>query len=125
VIDVFAALTDAESGSPLVTAEIRHLGGALGEAPEGHGALGAVPGGFMLFAAGMVFDEGSAAAVRGHLDKLVHGFEPYDSGHVYTNFVDQPTATSAAFDEVTYARLRRIKAQRDPQNLFRVSRQID
>ena len=124
-IDVFAALTDAESGSPLVTAEIRHLGGALANSPEGHGALGAVPGGFMLFAAGMVFDEGSAAAVRGHLDKLVSGFEPYDSGRTYTNFVDHPTATSAAFDEDTYARLREIKAEHDPENLFRVSRPID
>jgi FAD/FMN-containing dehydrogenase len=124
-IDVFAALTDAESGSPLVTAEIRHLGGALGSAPEGHGALGSVPGAFMVFGAGMVVDEASAGAVRSHLDKLVSAFEPYDSGRVYTNFVDHPTATSAAFDEDTYARLRDIKAERDPENLFRVSRAID
>jgi hypothetical protein len=124
-IDVFAALTDAESGSPLITAEIRHLGGALGSAPEGHGALGSVPGAFMVFGAGMVVDEASAGAVRSHLDKLVSAFEPYDSGRVYTNFVDHPTATSAAFDEDTYARLRDIKAERDPENLFRVSRAID
>jgi FAD/FMN-containing dehydrogenase len=124
-IDVFAALTDAESGSPLITAEIRHLGGALGAEPDGHGALGSVPGAFMVFGAGMVVDEASAGAVRSHLDKLVSAFEPYDSGRVYTNFVDRPTATSAAFDDDTYARLRDIKAERDPENLFRVSRTID
>ena len=124
-IDVFAALTDAESGSPLVTAEIRYFGGALGRRPEGHGALGAVPGEYMIFAAGMVFDEDSAVAAHTHLGKLMDGFEPYDSGHVYTNFVDRPTAASAAFDEATYARLREIKAERDPENLFRISRAID
>jgi hypothetical protein len=124
-IDVFAALVDAESGSPLVSAEIRHLGGALGRAPEGHGALAAVPGAFMVFGVGMVLDEAMAGAVRSHLDKLVSGFEPYDSGRVYTNFVERPTATSAAFDEDSYARLREIKADRDPENLFRVARTID
>jgi FAD/FMN-containing dehydrogenase len=124
-IDVFAGLTGATSGSPLITAEIRHLGGALGTAPAGHGALGRVPGAFMVFGAGMVVDEASAAAVRAHMDKLVDAFEPYDCGHTYTNFVDHPTATSDAFDEVTYARLREIKAELDPENLFRVGRPIE
>ena len=123
-IDVFAALTDHESGSPLITTEIRHLGGALGTAPEGHGALARVPGQFMVFGAGMVVDEASAIAVRTHLDRIVHAFEPYDSGHTYTNFVDHPTETSKAFDEETYARLRALKSELDPENVFRVGRAI-
>ena len=123
-IDVFAALTDHRSGSPLITAEIRHLGGALGTAPEGHGALARVPGQFMVFGAGMVVDEASAIAVRTHLDQIVDAFEPYDCGRTYTNFVDHPTATSEAFDAETYARLRALKAELDPENVFRVGRVI-
>jgi FAD/FMN-containing dehydrogenase len=124
-IDTFAALTAHESGSPLVTAEIRHLGGALSRATEGHGALGVVPGQFVVFGAGMVVNEAAGEAVHAHLEKLVAGFEAYDSGRVYTNFVEQPMPTSAAFDEYTYARLRKIKGAYDPENVFRVGRAID
>jgi FAD/FMN-containing dehydrogenase len=124
-IDTFAELTDHRSGSTLVTAEIRHLGGALGRAAEGHGALGKVPGQFMVFGAGMVLDEASAAAVHAHLETLIDAFAGYDSGHTYTNFVEEPMETSAAFDEYTWARLRRIKGDYDPENLFRVGRPID
>ena len=59
-----------------------------------------------------------------HVERLRDAFEPYDAGRVYTNFVHVPTATSAAFDEDTYERLRTIKAELDPDDLFRVGRRI-
>jgi FAD/FMN-containing dehydrogenase len=123
-IDTFAAIVGAGSGSPLVSAEIRHLGGALGRADKGHGALAALPGGYLVFGVGMVMGEEAAGAIRTHLDRLIDAFAPYDAGHVYTNFVEHPTATAEAFDERTYERLRDVKAQFDPDNLFRVSRPI-
>jgi hypothetical protein len=55
---------------------------------------------------------------------LVAGFEPYDAGRTYTSFVDHPTATAAAFDEATYARLRAVKAALDPEDRFPVGRPI-
>jgi FAD/FMN-containing dehydrogenase len=123
-IERFAAITGAGSGSPLITAEIRHLGGALGRTADGHGALAAVPGAYLVFGAGMVVDPDSAGAVREHLDRLVDAFEPYDAGYTYTNFVEHPTATAEAFDADTYERLRAVKAQLDPDDMFRVGRAI-
>ena len=59
------------------------------------------------------------------LETLIDAFAGYDSGHTYTNFVEEPMETSAAFDEYTWARLRRVKGDYDPENLFRVGRPID
>jgi FAD/FMN-containing dehydrogenase len=125
-IDVFAALVDHESGSPLVSAEIRHLGGALGRGGDGHGALDAVPGRWLVFGVGIVMNEPMREAVAAHVAKLVAAFEPYDAGYVYTNFVERPADTAAkAFDDATWERLRVVKAEYDPENMFRVSRVID
>ena len=124
-IDRFAELFGAGSGSTLVSAEIRHLGGALDREVRGSGALASVPGAYMVFGVGVTPDEESHAAVAAHVDRMLDAFAPYDAGRVYTNFVHVPTATSEAFDEDTYERLRAIKAELDPEDLFRVSRAID
>src|SRR3954468_9077760 len=52
-VDAFLAVAGPGSGSPLLLAEIRHLGGALGVAKRGHGALPKVDAGYLLFAAGI------------------------------------------------------------------------
>ena len=49
--ETVAALVEAagpDSGSPLLAVEVRHLGGALTEAPEDAGALATVDGAFTL-----------------------------------------------------------------------------
>jgi FAD/FMN-containing dehydrogenase len=124
-VDRFAELYGAGSDSPLISVEIRHLGGALAREPRDPGALGRVAGEFMVFGVGVTPDAGAHAVVAEHVDRMLDAFAPYDAGRVYTNFVHTPTATSAAFDEDTYERLRAIKLELDPEDLFRVSRAID
>jgi len=124
-IERFAELFGAGSGSTLISAEIRHLGGALGREPRGAGALASVAGEYLVFGVGVTPDADAHAAVAADVDRMLDAFAPYDAGRVYTNFVHVPTATSAAFDEDTYERLRAIKAELDPEDIFRVSRAID
>jgi FAD/FMN-containing dehydrogenase len=124
-VDAFVAHAGPESGSPMISAEIRHLGGALGRAPEGHGALAQLDGTFMVFGVGLVTDPASTDYLHAHIEGMLEAFAPYDSGRSYTNFVEHPLPLRESFDEVTYARLRRVKASYDPQNLFRASRAID
>jgi hypothetical protein len=124
-VDAFVAAVGPDSGSPLMTAEIRHLGGALAVAPEGHGALATLDGAFMAFGAGVPMDAGVAAAVGGALAGLHDAMSPWAAERVYTNFVEHPTPLSASFDEETYARLRDVKAEHDPEDLFRIARAID
>jgi hypothetical protein len=65
---------------PLLSIELRHLGGALGRTSTAHGALDRVHGEFSLFAVGCV------PAVRPVLTRLIDAFEPWDTGHVIPNF---------------------------------------
>ena len=44
-------------GSPLISAELRHLGGALARRTDDGGALGTIDGAFAFFGAGVVVDE--------------------------------------------------------------------
>jgi FAD/FMN-containing dehydrogenase len=124
-VDAFVASVGPGAGAPLVTAELRHLGGALGRAPEGHGALGRIDGEFMAFAVGMVAGGESERAVAHALQGMYEAMSPWGAETVYTNFVEHPTPLSASFDELTYARLKRVKADHDPDDLFRTARAID
>jgi hypothetical protein len=51
-IDDLVAAVGPGSGSELVSVEIRHLGGAMGRVGPGNGALGRMPGDYMLFGIG-------------------------------------------------------------------------
>jgi len=116
-IDVLVDLGGPGSGSPLLMVELRHLGGAL--ARPGTGALSHVPGAYAMFAVGIPMDPALAAAIEGQL-ALVRGMlAPYGSGRQYLNFAERPADPAAFYGDETHARLRRVKAQVDPADLFR------
>jgi hypothetical protein len=84
-------LTDAPDGliaalvalgeRPLISIELRHLGGALARTSTAHGALDRVRGEFSLFAVGTAGD-----AERAALTRLTDALEPWDSGYAFPNF---------------------------------------
>src|SRR5215218_10465573 len=69
-IDAFLAAAGPGSGSALLMAEIRHFGGALSRAPEGHGALARFEGDYVTFAGGIpVTPEGRRRDPHRHRDR--------------------------------------------------------
>ncbi len=58
--------------------------------------------------------------------KLATAFEPFSTGGVYVNFLgDEGDARiRAAYGDAKYERLRRLKGDFDPQNLFRLNQNI-
>jgi FAD/FMN-containing dehydrogenase len=123
-IDAFVAAAGPGSGSPLVSAEIRHLGGALRRAKPGNGALATFDSSFLTFGIGMVFGEESYRANRAQLDRLADAFAPYDTGRQYLNFTEDHTDPARFYTEGAYAKLRQVKAMYDPGNLFRANHPI-
>ena len=105
-IDAFVAAAGPESGSPLVSAEIRHLGGALHRAGEGHGALATFDSAYLTFALGMVFDEETYRANREQLALVREALTPYDTGRQYLNFTEDHTDPATFYREDAYRRLR-------------------
>jgi FAD/FMN-containing dehydrogenase len=122
-IDAFVAAAGPGSGSTVISAEIRHAGGALGRGGDGHGALDRLPGEFLYFGVGMVADEASAAILNDDLHRIADSLRPYRSGS-YLNFEEGAVDTAAFYPEATYDRLRALKAQYDPEDLFRANHPI-
>jgi hypothetical protein len=123
-VDAFVAAVGPGSGSPLITAELRHLGGALARRADDGGALGTIDGAYAFFGAGVVVDEASAGAVAGQLGRAKSALGPWVAGREYLNFVEHPADTSESYDPADYAVLREIRAQVDPEELFRANHPI-
>jgi hypothetical protein len=51
--------------------------------------------------------------------------EPFGTGGVYVNFAAEPGVVRAAYGDKKYARLRALKDQYDPTNLFRLNQNIE
>jgi hypothetical protein len=123
-IDAFVTAAGPESGSPLVSAEIRHLGGALRRFGEGHGALATFDAPFLTFGLGLVFDDETYAANRRQLALLRDALTPYDTGRQYLNFTEEETDPATFYKADAYRRLRAVKASYDPANVFRANHPI-
>jgi hypothetical protein len=123
-IDAFVAAAGPASGSPLVSAEIRHLGGALMRSAPHHGALATFDAPYLTFQLGMVFDDETYRANRAQLERLAEAFAPYDSGRQYLNFTEERTDPARFYTPEAYRRLRAVKASVDPESLFRANHPI-
>ena len=118
-IDAFVAVAGAGSGTPLVMAELRQLGGAVARSGEHHGAVDVMPGEFALFAVGIPMTPEVGAAVHAHLPKLIGAMAKWDAGTAYMNFAEDTVDPATFYSADGYARLRRVKAEVDPTGLFR------
>jgi hypothetical protein len=118
-----AAGPESRAGTALTMVQLRHMGGALARRAPGAGARATLPGEVCMFALGLVVDDASAGAVTRSLDDVERALLPYRAGH-YPNFVEEPADASRFFDPETWARLRRVKAHYDRDDLFRGNHHI-
>jgi FAD/FMN-containing dehydrogenase len=123
-IDRFLAAAGPGSGSRLIVADLRHLGGALRRSQPSHGALATLDASFLSFGVGIAGDDAARDASRERLALLNDAMAPYDSGRRYLNFADQPTDPALFWPPDVYQRLRAIKASIDPDGLFRANHTI-
>jgi FAD/FMN-containing dehydrogenase len=114
----------SDSGSALLSFEIRHLGGALDREDSGHGALGSLDGRFATAAIGVIPTRESALAVERSTAAVRAALAPWLAGRHYANF-GRPDAPLREFHSPeTLARLERVKAQYDPDDLIRSARPV-
>ena len=105
------------SGSPLLSLEVRHLGGQLARAADG--ALESLRARFAVFAVGVTPDPVSEAHVRAHCDAVRAALAPWDAGCSYLNFTERSAAPSEFFTAEALARLRQVKQRYDAGDLVR------
>jgi UDP-N-acetylenolpyruvoylglucosamine reductase len=123
-VEALVAVAGPGSGSPLLSVELRQLGGAVAvERPE-HGAVGHIDAGFALFGVGMALDPGMEAAVKVHAQTVKDALAPWADGRGYFNFSDTPLEGRSLYPPATYLRLQDVKVAYDPDELFRASHPI-
>jgi Berberine and berberine like len=104
--------------SGLLFGELRHLGGGFARAPENAGAVGSLPGEYLLVGIGVLPAPEVAPAIEASLADLRRALAPYDTGRAYANFADRPVDPATLFSAESYARLQTLRADVDPENLM-------
>ena len=112
--------------SPLSQSIIFHVGGALNDHEDDDGAVGNRDAHYI---GGFAATWPPGAPADPHVAWARNGWErirPFSTGGNYVNFqlAEDDTARTAAAYGSNYQRLQRVKATYDPDNLFRVNRNI-
>jgi hypothetical protein len=123
-IDQLLAAAGPGTGSPLLVAELRHLGGEFSRARPGNGALDAIDADYALFAAGLAPTPEAARAVSVGIDAVTSAMTPWAARRMYLNFAETRRDPASFWSPEAYHRLRRIKATADPDNLIRANHPI-
>jgi hypothetical protein len=117
-IESFARVGSAE-GSPLLSVELRHLGGALTPGRMTGGAVSGIDAEFAMFAVGITPTPEAGEAVESAVTGVQHVMGPWTTGGVYLNFAERPKTGKSLFGADTYDRLREVKAAYDAGNVIR------
>jgi hypothetical protein len=123
-IDAFVATNGPDSGSPLLLAELRHLGGALARPAENGGAMDKLDGEFVLLGIGMLMDPAMKEPIETQLDKLTDTMKPWAAEGGYLNYAERPCDVDAILPPETCERLAHVKRSWDPENMIRANHSI-
>ena len=123
-VDALVGVAGPGSGSPLLSVEVRHLGGAVAERSAEHGALDAFDARFAFFGVGLAMNGEMGAAIEAHVRVVRSALQTWDAGQAYLNFTERRVDGERLFGAETYQRLQAIKAQYDPADLIRANHPV-
>jgi hypothetical protein len=123
-IDAFYEVSGPDSGSPLLLAELRHIGGALARPADNGGALDKLDGEFVLLGIGMLMDPAMSEPITAQLDKLTEAMKPWSAERGYYNYAERPCNVDALLPPDTCERLAHVKRSWDPDDLILANHSI-
>jgi FAD binding domain len=117
-INAFVDIGGPESGSPLLLAELRHLGGALRRRAENGGALDKLDAEFVMLGIGMLTDPSLREPMTSALDELAGAVDRWTVAGGYFNYAERPCDVDAILSADTCQRLVQVKRSWDPDDLI-------
>jgi FAD binding domain len=117
-VDAFVSVAGSDAGSPLLVAELRHIGGAFARASEGAGALASLDGEFAMLGVGLPMSPEIAQAIDRHLDLLAEEMAPWKTPGGYFNFAERPCPVQEILPAEICARLAEVKRRFDPDGMI-------
>jgi FAD/FMN-containing dehydrogenase len=124
-IDAFVEAATGESGSALLSAEIRQLGGAISRPAPEHGALGSIEAPYVMFAVGMTPTPADCVLVEAQVTGVQNALSAWGAPHRYMNFSERPIDSRMLYPNAyTHHRLQAIKAKYDPWEMIQSNHPI-
>jgi FAD/FMN-containing dehydrogenase len=120
VLDAAGPGTD----SPLISFELRAMGGALCRHDPDGGAANAVDARYAEFAVGMAMTPEMQQAVAERVEAIEAALSGWATGSRYMNFCERATDRKTMFPAETYTRLCEVKRAYDPDDLFQANHPI-
>ncbi|WP_440101700.1 FAD-binding oxidoreductase [Streptosporangium sp. H16] len=121
-LEALLRVVGPQADVPLLTVELRHLGGALAPGRPGGGAVSGMDAAFAVFSTGIVPDAGVEAAAHAVLDEMSDALAPWKAETAFRNFTER---SGPRFDRLeTHIRLQRIKADYDPTDLIHANHPV-
>ena len=123
-VDAFVNAAGPGAAFPLLTAEIRHLGGEFARPRPSNGALACVNAGYVLHAASPIPVPELAGPVTAQIETIKAALAPWSAPQTYLNFAETQHDAASFWTEHAYQRLRQIKATVDPGDMIRSNHPI-
>ena len=123
-IDAFVQAAGPGAAFPLLSVEMRHLGGEFARPRPGNGALACLDAHYMLFAVSMTPVPELVAPVTAQVEMIKNALAPWGARQMYLNFAETQQPAAPFWTEQAHQRLRRIKANVDPADVIRANHPI-
>ena len=123
-IDAFVQAAGPGAAFPLLSVEMRHLGGEFARPRPGNGALACLDAHYMLFAVSMTPVPELVAPVTAQVEMVKNALAPWGARQMYLNFAETQQPAAPFWTEQAHQRLRRIKANVDPDDMIRSNHPI-
>ena len=116
--DALVAVAGPDTDTPLMSVEVRHLGGALGRPPSGAGAHPSIDASYLLYDIGLAPTSEAAATVRGYAQAVKDALAPWHASYNLYNFEENPVTADAVLPPDSYRRIKQIKTSYDPDGVI-------
>jgi hypothetical protein len=124
-IDRYLELAGPGVETPLLSVELRHLGGALARPAAAPGPIGAIDGAYLLYAIGIAATPASDAAAGAALDAVLAGLAPWTTERTLLGFAERQPGLRASFAPAVADRLAAITAAYDPRGRLLANHTVD
>jgi UDP-N-acetylenolpyruvoylglucosamine reductase len=104
--------------APLVSVEVRHLGGAVGRPDPNGGVLSHLGAPYVMFSVGVLASPEGAPAIQARIGEIRAAVRPWRSDRACANFAERSVERRSFFPEGAYEDLLEIHAAVDPDGVF-------
>jgi hypothetical protein len=115
-IEAFLRVTGP--GSPLLSAELRHLGGALTSPPADAGARGHLEGSYAMYGVGIPSAPAPAHQLDAYLDRYQAAMQPWSTGTKFASFAERTNSIESSVPAEAFRRLQVVRRRFDPDEVL-------